>query len=236
MRIHTFALLALPLLGCAPTAHERLGDVARYAPAFAGYVVGSGDETVILRDPVTYEKIRCREDLERVAPAVAAAVEDEVHDRHARAVADGALAPLTLVGRAGATLGEGLLFPAAAITVAPLSPGRRERYVRARELFLAGRFDAARDAFMGVIVAQDGLTVLPQPWIEQTVYYLGVCDDKLHRTRDAAEELRRFLMASPTPDEERYRDAERRLARIEPGALATCRSQEPLALGWRRSP
>jgi hypothetical protein len=236
MRIHTIALFALPLLGCAPTAHERLGDVARYAPAFAGYVVGSGAEPVILRDPVTYEKIRCREDLERVAPAVAAAVEDEVHDHHARAVADGALAPFTLVGRAATTLGVGFVFPGAAITQASQSPGRRDRYARARELFLAGRFDAARDAFMGVIVAQDGLTTLPQPWIEQTAYYLGVCDDTLHRTRDAAEELRRFLVLSSTSDEERYRDAERRLARIEPGALATCRSQEPLELGWRRSP
>ena len=237
MRIPALALFALPLLGCAPTAHDRLGDLAHYAPAFAGYVAGSGAELVILRDPITSEKIRCREDLERVARAVAAAAEDGLHDRHARRVADATFAPLTLFNRAAMMVGTGALFPAAAIVDVSVSANRRDLYLGARELFIAGRVDAAREQFLGVILAQDSvITPLPQPWIERSIYYLGVCDDALHRTREAGEELSRFLLTASTPDEERYLDAERRLARLDPAAVPACHSQAPFEMAWRRSP
>jgi hypothetical protein len=154
MRIPALALFALPLLGCAPTAHDLLGDVAHYAPAFAGYVAGSGTELVLLRDPVTSGKIRCREDLERVAPAVTAAAEDGLHNRHARQVAGATFAPLTLFTSASLMIGTGALFPAAAIVDVSVSANRRDLYLEARDLYIAGRADAAREHFLFVERAQ----------------------------------------------------------------------------------
>jgi hypothetical protein len=235
MRFGVFFSCLLLLPACATTAHERLGDVARYAPAYAGYVMGDADP-VLLRHPLTHEKIRCREDLAPLAATLTEALEDEVRDRHVRRVADVALGPFTLVGRAAALLGAGLVFPGVAIVSAALSPGRLALYTQAREGFLAGRFGAARDLFEAVLLGHDGLTVLPLPWIERSVYYLGLSDEALGRPREAGEALRRFLTTAATPDEERYRDAEQRLARIEPGALPACRSRADLHVSWQRSP
>jgi hypothetical protein len=69
------------LAACTPTAHEPFGDVARYAPSYGACVIGGEDAPLILGDPVTSEKIRCRSDLERVAPALGHVLDDETRDR-----------------------------------------------------------------------------------------------------------------------------------------------------------
>jgi hypothetical protein len=192
-------------------------------------VVGEVDP-VILRHPVTHEKIRCREDLVPVAGALADGLADDVRDRDARRTADAALWPFSLVGRGATALGMALLFPPAGIVEPTLSPDARALYAEARDAYLAGRFEAARDLFLATALARDGLPPLPATWKACSVYYLALCDEALHRPDEAAEALRRFLTVTATPDEARYLDAERRLAQIAPGALPTCASREPLTL------
>ncbi len=228
-----FCLLSLP--ACAPTAHERLGDVARYAPAYAGYVVGDADP-VVLRHPVTHEKIRCREDLAPLAATLTAALEDGVSDEHVRRATEVGLGPFTVAGRGTTALAMGLLFPEVAILSASLSPDRRALYTQARESFLAGRLDVARDRFQAVLLARDGLTPLPQSWMDRSVYYLGLCDEALRRPGEAGEALHQFLTTAGAPDEERYRDAERRLAHLDPGAIPACLSRADFPISWQRSP
>lgn len=235
MRSFILVSCTLSLLGCAPTARERLGDVARYAPAYAGYVAGPGEDPVILRDPVSFEKIRCREDLERFAPTLVEALEREVRDRHVRVAADAGLAPFTAVGYAGTLLGIGLLFPALAIITAG---GHTERglYAAARDAFLASRHHEARDLFLAAILGRQGVEALPRPWKELSLYYLGLSDEALHRDGEAAAALRRFVTTAEVKDEARYGDAERRLGRLDPGAIPACQSRADLTLPWRRSP
>ncbi len=66
-----FTLFTALATGCA-TAPKMFGDRARYSPAFEGYVIaktdGSDDpakdaRVLLLRDPVTGNKLRCREDV-----------------------------------------------------------------------------------------------------------------------------------------------------------------------------
>jgi hypothetical protein len=228
--------MSLLLAACAPTAHERFGDVARYAPGYAAYVMGGGGDPVILRDPVTGEKIRCREDLERVAPALAGALADEARDRRARAVAPMALGPLTAAGRAALMIGEGLWYPATEIDELVASPQPRQVYTAARAAFLSGRFGEARERFLVLVVDRGrgdaGVDDLPRALVEQSLYYLALCDEQLHLEDEARAAFHRFLSTSSVEDEARYRDAEARLARL--GVETRCGSRADLAFAWRR--
>ncbi|MFT3770383.1 MAG: hypothetical protein QM820_33565 [Minicystis sp.] len=228
----------LLLSACAPTAHERFGDVARYAPRHAGYVVGDDDDPVILRDPVTAEKIRCRADLERVAPALADSLEDAARDRHARTVSQVALGPFTLAGKAAGMVAAGLLYPVLKFDEIFASAQPRQIYVKAREAFLAKRFAEARALFLTLIINKGHgdaiIDDLPPAFVEHSLYYVAVCDEALQRDEEAKEAFRQFLSMSAAPNEERYRDAEARLARLEgkPG----CASRSDFLFTWRRSP
>lgn len=227
----------LLLSACAPTAHERFGDVARYAPRYAGYVIGDiDDDPVLLRDPVTSEKIRCREDLERVAPALADTLEDVSRDRHARVVSSVALGPFTLTGRALMMAAAGLVYPMNQLDEAFVSTQPRRLYAKARDAFMAHRFAEAREMFLA-LVANGGhgdavIDDLPPAYVEHSLYYVGLCDDLLHRDDEAREALRRFLVIASARNEDRYRDAEARLARLDgkPG----CASRADFTFTWRR--
>jgi hypothetical protein len=227
------------LSACAPTAAARFGDVARYAPARAGYVMGAGDAAVLLRDPVTGEKLRCREDVERLAPALAGMLEDEARDRHAAAVAPVAVGPFTLAGRAAQMMGDGLFFPAAKFDELVASPQPRQVYTRARAAFLEGRFAEARELFLVLLVEKGRgdamIDDLPRAFVEHSLYYLAVCDEALHRDEEARAALHAFLTRSTVEDEARYRDAEARLVRLGGAAAPACASRAELAFDWRRA-
>lgn len=239
MRRLLLAAASLLFSACAPSAAQQFGDVARYAPARAGYVIGDGDAAVLLRDPVTGEKIRCREDVERLAPALAGVLEDEARDRHARAVAPIAAGPFTLAGRAALMLGDGLLYPAFQFDELVASPQPRQVYTRARAAFLESRFAEARELFLLLLVEKGRGDVLiddlPRPFLEHSLYYVAVCDETLHRDDEARAALRRFLTMSSTEDEVRYRDAEARLGRLEGAPASRCASRAALTFAWRRA-
>ena len=228
----------LLLPACAPSAHERFGDVARYAPRYAGYIAGDVDgDPVLLRDPLTSEKIRCREDLERVAPALADTLDDLAHDRHARTVSWATLGPFAFVGGAARMVATALWYPAFQFDEAFASPQPRRLYERAREAFLAKRFAEARDLFLSLVVNEGHgdaqIDDLPRAFVEHSLYYLAVCDEALHQDEEAREALRRFLSMATAENEDRYRDAEARLARL--GPVAGCASRADFTFTWRRS-
>ena len=239
MRRLLLAVTGLLLSACAPTAAERFGDVARYAPGRAGYVMGDGDAAVLLRDPVTGEKIRCREEVERLAPALAGVLEDEARDRHARAVAPVAAGPFTVAGRAALMLADGLLYPASQVDELVASPQPRQVYTRARAAFLAGRFAEARELFLLLLVEKGHgdaqIDDLPPAFVEHSLYYVAVCDEALHRDDEARAALHRFLTMSSTEDEVRYRDAEARLGRLGGAPVSRCASRAALTFAWRGS-
>lgn len=229
----SFSLLS----ACAPTAHERFGDVARYSPRYAGYVVGNADDDpVILRDPVTAEKIRCREDLERVAPALADSLEDVARDRHARTTSWVALGPFTVAGKAMGMVAAGLLYPVFQFDEIFASTQPRQLYAKAREAFLANRFAEARELFLALVISKGrgdaAIDDLPQAFVEHSLYYVALCDEALHRDEEAKEAFHRFLSMSSAKNEDRYRDAEARLARRD--GTAACASRADFTLTWRR--
>jgi hypothetical protein len=225
------------LAACSPTAHERYGDVARYAPSYGGYVLGGDEEPLVLRDPVTSEKIRCRDDLERVAPALVDVLDDETRDRNARRVAPIALGPISLAAYGAALLGIGLWYPAAAFGegVASAPPGRV--YDQARAAFLAGRYEVSRERFLTVVIERGrsdaDLDQLPVIFVEHSLYYLALSDEALHRDAEAEAAFRRFLTTSTRKNELRYRDAEARLARLEGPRAVRCGSRADYVLPSR---
>ncbi|APR86168.1 Hypothetical protein A7982_11517 [Minicystis rosea] len=229
---------SLLLPACAPTAHQRFGDVAHYAPSHAAYVVGEGDDLVVLRDPITTEKIRCREDLARFAPAVADALEDDARDRHARRASAIGMGPFTAVGVGVRLAGDGLLFPLFQLDTLFASSQPRSVYIRARDAYVAGRFAEARDLFLILVVNQghgdSQIENLPRAWVDLSLYYFAVSSEATQRPDDAKVALRRFLAVSTTEGELLYRDAETRLARLEGKPAPACASRADLTLTWRR--
>src|SRR5262249_20915052 len=157
---------------------------------------GDADAPVILRDPVTSEKIRCREDLERVAPALEEAIEDEVHDRHARTVSAAALGPFTVAGTAAAMVGTGLWYPTLKFHGTATPTRQRQLYMKARDAFMARRFAEAREAFLALVInhgcGDAGIDDLPREFAERSLYYVGLSGEALHRDEEASEALRRF--------------------------------------------
>ncbi len=87
------AVVAIALLaglsGCS--AAGRYGSEARYAPSYRGYVLAPDngtqdpardDPVMLLRDPITERKIRCREDLERWIRHYRTKAQDDIHDEN----------------------------------------------------------------------------------------------------------------------------------------------------------
>lgn len=237
MKSLTILSMCACLAGCAPAAREVLGDVARYSPADAAYVMGEGPEPVVLRDPLTGEKLRCRDELERAAPALSDALDDVVHDRRGRLVARASLAPITAVGTAGTMLGRGLLSPAMGVSALVSSPQPRTLYERASAAFAAGRFEESRSLYQSLVIGGgrgEALCCdLPRAWLDLSLYYLALSDEALHRDEEAAAAFAAFLNTATLRDEARYRDAEQRLARLR--AVPACTSRADFTMAWRRA-
>lgn len=230
------ALLAMP--ACA-TAPETFGTRARYSPAFHGYVMATedgsddpapGQTTLLLRDPLTGEKLRCREEVVDWRELHEDLASDLVEDENA-AVAAGAttgalFAPLLVVEPVGAlVLAEamitgGALFDdlasddATELLAAGIVLFRRHRYRQASALIERA---LAKDASVGV---------------EDKAYlYLGLAYAHERKHDRAVLALDMFIARAGVRDVEAYREAERALAKL--GApVEGCSSTEPVELSW----
>jgi tetratricopeptide (TPR) repeat protein len=227
-------LFALSLLtACAPLARERYGD-AHYAPERRGYVVGSGADTVLLRDPRTDTKIRCRERLEEVAPALASAIEDRLRDRHHHTVSRAVLLPLSASGHALEYAGAGLFAVSILPGVAAGPPTRRALYQQAGEAFTARRYaDAATLYEQALARRNDSPVERTSPHLRDMIlYYLAASLEQSGAPGRARDAYQTFVDRGSEENEDAYRYAESALARL--GApVEACASQEPLKMPWK---
>ena len=227
--------LSLFVVGCAG-ARARFGDVARFSPEVDGYVAGSGDDARVLRDPITATKIRCAPDLERALPAIVASLEDDAHDARLRDRARAAFFPLTAIGEAGVQVGVGMFGAPVGLLLLFLGPSRRSLYRDARRAYLDHEYAKAREGFSAVLYAidaDDPYAPLPPRFVDLSLYYLGVCDEQLHRDGEAIEAFTRFVSEGSWRGADEYRDAEARLARVAPSRLPSCASRADVRLAWR---
>lgn len=231
----TIGILAVSLItGCAPLAKERHGS-ARYAPERRGYVVGSGADAVSLRDPLTEKKIRCRERLVEVAPALAAAIEDRLGDRHANIVSRASLLPFSAPGYALALAGEGLFAVSILPGVAAAPPTRRSLYEQAGNAFTARRYAEAASLYEQAL-SRRGAGVLEQssPRLhDMIVFYLAASLEQTGARERARDAYRTFFERGSGEHEEAYRYTESALARLG-DPVKPCASQAPLEMPWKR--
>jgi hypothetical protein len=229
-------LLLLLLGGCAPSARERYGGEARYAPSFHSYVVGTGPHPALLRDPLTESKIQCRERLEEVAPALARALEDRIEDRHWTLVSRAALLPVSLPGYALYHAGVGMFVVAAGPSLLLTSPSQRTLYEEAGKAFTAQRWGQAGELYERALARRfDSVVEDSSPLLrDQILYYLGASRERSGDRGAAREAYQSFLDQGAWESEEAYRDAEAGLVRLGAPPPA-CRSREPLAMPWKEA-
>ncbi len=242
-----FSAFGLLLAACAPTARAKLGNVAHYAPAYHGYVIGNeqsaerspSNELLLLRDPVTERKIRCREELERAAPVLAEVLEARVHDDYWASASPLIMLPVTVVGESISYAGLGLVAIAAAPSAPFLSPNRRTLYLKAREAYMAHRYDEARELFQAVVAYADytgsEADATSRTLADISLYYLGLSDEQIGNQGRAKLAFRRLLEHASWHNEQAYGDAEARLLRLGEKPLSHCRSQEDFAFPWKEA-
>jgi hypothetical protein len=231
-------LLALFTAGCATTT-EAFGERARYSPAFRGYVLGpydgshdppAGETVLLLRDPLTGDKIGCAEQVHAVRELFEDVATDYLHDERvgigvgvSMGIAMGPLAALQPLGVSGLLLGmmatntlyEGLASPdAAALLAEGLALQARKRHAQAERQFVSA---LARDSVIGII--------------DKTYLHLGRAYLAQKKHEEARLALSLFVVRAGVRDAEAYDDAEALLAKLGV-ELEACESRAPIPLHW----
>jgi tetratricopeptide (TPR) repeat protein len=239
------AVLALWLGGCASATDY--GDQVRYAPAFRSYVLaiydGSDDPLAsahVLVNPVSGEKLRCKEDVHRWLGVHQDAARDAAHDANvgtAAGVMYGAAAPALAAAPsvavmastpAGALLVGGLLAIEVGLLIEMigLSDGGQVHFEEARLLFEQRRWAEAAARYE-LAILKDGSLV----GSSLALYELGVAYAQMGRADDAAEALHAFVTRALVRDVKAYRNAERWLAWLD-APMDRCESQAPIDVRW----
>jgi hypothetical protein len=224
------SLLLVVATGCS--APGLYGHEARYAPSYRSYALaednGTDDpdrddeSTVVLRDPISERKIRCREELERWMVHYRRKVLDDVHDENWAIASPIIMLPASLVA------GLGVDVAAIGIGVAeiPFNIARSEDehsiYERGVEAFARDDWaEATRLLELGLVKGRRGLST----------YYLGIAYANMGRTDDAVYALTAFVERSLVQEVTAYRNAERWLGYLD-APVEPCRSTEPVKIHW----
>ncbi len=225
-------------VGCA-TAPETFGTRARFSPAFGGYVMapenGSddpqlGDSVLLLRDPLTGDKLRCREDVVEWREVHEDLATDSVHDENV-AVAVGvstglvfgplvAAEPVGALLMAEAMLTAGVLYDdfssdnASELLAAGIVLYQRKRYIQAAMLIERA---LTKDASVGIL--------------DKAYLYLGLSYVELGRNERAKVALTMFVDKAAVRDVDAYREAAAVLKKLGVEERS-CGSSEPVQLYW----
>jgi tetratricopeptide (TPR) repeat protein len=218
--------------------------VARYSHYVRGYVVthneleranGPRGDTLILRDPLSGTKVRCREQLVTWLGAQTRGADGVVRDGHDLMVSMGVMMPFTIAAGAGLIL---ITMPFGAVSWTPHwiagPPTEATHYRRGIEAFRAGRYDeAARDLETSLAMFPSGGALGGHTYV---LYYLGLAYEQLHRDDVARETLRAFVERAGVANDKAYETAEERLARlgVEPSNCASI-APVPFVVGARAS-
>jgi hypothetical protein len=217
--------------GCgASNAEGEYGTVARYSHYVRGYVVTRGEleqanvpgiDTLILRDPLTGTKVRCREQLVAWLGAQTRGADGVVRDAHDTLVSMDVMFPFTMVGGAGILAAAPFMLVAFTPHWIAGPPTETTYYKRGLEAFRAGRYDdAARDLETSLAMFGGGGALGGDAYV---LYYLGLAYEQLHRDDVARETLRAFVERAGVANDKAYETAEERLARlgVEPTQCAS---------------
>lgn len=239
----TLALAALSLGGCA-TPRSTFGDVAVYSPAVRGYVVDpepdreTSSEAVLPRvlvDPVTHDKLRCRDDVDRLKLVLGRAKASQVKMANAE---NWMIAwPLTYVfGVPAQPLLFGFSLTAVPYyVVGPRPP--RGLYHDGLDAFRVADYRRASALFEEALLERepdDLLQYEPRGDLGQrsrTLYYLGLAHEQLRENDRGVLALTRFTRHALRRDAEAYEVAEQRLARLG-SPVPACASEDPVIMEW----
>ncbi len=232
------ATLCLCSWGCA-SAPSTYGSHARYSPAFHGYVMseqsGSDDPdrnatVLLLRDPLTGDKLRCQEQVEAFRELHEDLATDYAHDENVGigvAVSTGAVFGTML---AFSPVG-GLVLAEAMLTADTLyddlsSDDAVELLAHGIALFKRKRYGPstlvieralAKDAAVGIT--------------DKAYFYLGMGYDKLGKKGRARKALELFVDRAGVRDVDAYREARASLRTL--GVSETpCAADGPVELHW----
>lgn len=237
-QVFLFLVCVYGAFGCSPVA-AIYGDRARYSPAYHGYVMarsdgsddpGKDDTVLLLRDPLTGNKLACREEVEEWRELHEDLAADLVHDRRAAIAAAVTSSVLFAPIAAAEPLGSLATFEAFMAT------GSFYDLLRTKsgpELVAAGvalydrkRFPQSSLALEHALAKDDSVGVQ-----QKTYYYLGLAYVEQGKRARAGAALSAFLDRAAVRDVESYRTAEKTLAEI--GApRRRCHSREPVDLHW----
>lgn len=231
-------VLGLWMAGCA-SAPGDYGTKARFSPALQGYVMardeGSDDPdkdepVLLLRDPLTGKKLRCREDVTEWRELYEDLAIDRAHDDNvaiAVGVTTGALfGPLLALEPVG-----GLLLAEAMLTADSLygdlsSDDATELLAAGIALYKRERFVQAAAVIERALAKDPGVGVL-----DKAALYLGLAYDHLGRRDRATLALSHFLERAVVRDVGAYREAASALKRLGV-KRPVCASTEPVELRW----
>lgn len=237
--VRLFAAVLLPLANACATAPSVYGTHARFSPAFQGYVMadegGSDDPDVgatvlLLRDPLTGDKLRCYEDAVRWRELHEDLAVDAVHDDNV-AVAVGVttgvvFGPLLAIQPTG-----GLVLAEAMLTADTLvadfsSDDATELLAHGILLYNRKRYGQAV-VFIERALAKDAAVGTG----DKAYFYLGLAYQAQHKIQRAQLALTMFIERAGVRDVNAYRAAEAALNELgierEP-----CVSTEPVELYW----
>jgi hypothetical protein len=231
-------LTALFATGCA-TAPAVYGTRARFSPAFQGYVMavdngsddpGVRDSVLVLRDPLSGNKLRCREDVLAWRELHEDLALDLVRDRNAAitaAVATNTLfAPLLAVHPVG-----GMLMAEAMMTEAQLykhlrSPNATELLARGIVLFRRQRYPQAVETIERALAKDAAVGIL-----DKALFYLGLAQLENGNPERARLALSMFMDRAAVRDVDAYRAADAALDQLDM-TRTPCASTEPVELHW----
>lgn len=226
------------LVGCAsPSA--IYGERARFSPAFRGYVMAShdgsddpgGDDTVLLlRDPVTGHKLRCREDVLEWRELHEDIALDAMHDHRAAiaavvttSVVFGPVAALQPLG--GLTVLEALYTTGALYDLLG-TKSAPELLAAAIHLHDRGRFPQSSVLIERALAKDSSLGVT-----SKALYYLGLSYAEQGKRARAGLALEAFVDRAAVRDVDGYRKAESTLRSLGV-RRRPCASTEPVDLRW----
>ncbi len=225
--------LALATVGCNP--EERFGSHLRYAPSYRAYVLApptGSDEppdeesVMVLVDPITERKIRCREELAKWSEPYRRHAADVAHDEGWEIASPFLVAPATVVAAAAFDV----LLLSVAFVELPYQLARADEgivsYERGLDAFERAAWDDAATAFELAMVKDRTLATHGLGR-----YYAGIAYANLGRSDEAREALAAFVERALVREITAYRAAERWLRYLDE-PLERCASQEPLPIVW----
>jgi hypothetical protein len=231
-------LAALLMTGCA-TAPAVYGTRARFSPAFQGYVMAvdngsddpsASDRVLLLRDPLSGNKLRCRNDVVAWRELHEDLAVDHVRDHNAETAAS--IATSTLFGPLLAVQPMGgLIMAEALVTQAMLyndlrSANATELLARGIVLYKRQRYPQAAKTIERALAKDAAVGIL-----DKAFFYLGLSYKEDNNPARARLALSMFMDRAAVRDVDAYRAAEAALLTLDV-ARAPCASTEPVELHW----